>query len=100
MTDRIPAEDIDLSSIDFWAQPGEEREARFAALRRERPISFHEEFEPPPELPLPRGPGYWALTRHADVLAASRDARRVLLGQGHATSPTCPSRASTSSSAR
>ena len=41
MTDRIRAEDVDLSSFEFWGQPGEAREAGFAALRRDKPISFH-----------------------------------------------------------
>jgi len=82
MTDRIRAEDIDLSNIDFWAQPGELREAGFAALRREKPVSFHKEFEPPPNVPLPRGPGYWALTKHRDVLSASRDADTFCSGKG------------------
>jgi cytochrome P450 len=82
MTDRIRAEDVDLSSIDFWSQPGERREAGFAALRREQPVSFQKEFEPPPEIPLPRGPGYWALTKHRDVLSASRDAETFCSGKG------------------
>ena len=82
MTDRIRAEDVDLSSIDFWSQPGERREAGFAALRREQPVSFQKEFEPPPEIPLPRGPGYWALTKHRDVLTASRDAETFCSGKG------------------
>ena len=82
MTDRIRAEDVDLSNIDFWAQPVPAREAGFAALRREKPISFHKEFEPPPGIPLPRGPGYWALSRHRDVLTASRDADVFCSGKG------------------
>jgi cytochrome P450 len=82
MTDRIRAEDVDLSSFDFWGQPPAARAAGFAALRRERPISFHKEFEPPPEIPLPRGPGYWALTKHRDVLTASRDAGVFCSGKG------------------
>jgi cytochrome P450 len=73
---------VDLSSIDFWGQPGEQREAGFAALRETRPISFHEEFEPPPNVPIPRGPGYWALTKHRDVLAASKDAGTFCSGKG------------------
>jgi methyl-branched lipid omega-hydroxylase len=28
---------------------------------------------PPPEVPIPQGPGFWALTRYADVMQASRD---------------------------
>jgi cytochrome P450 len=82
MTDRIRAEDIDLSSIDFWGQTPELREAGFAALRREKPVSFHKEFEPPPNVPLPRGPGYWALSKHRDVLTASRDAEAFCSGKG------------------
>jgi cytochrome P450 len=82
MTDRIRAEDIDLSSIDFWGQTPELREAGFAALRREKPVSFHKEFEPPPNVPLPRGPGYWALSKHRDVLTASRDAETFCSGKG------------------
>jgi len=78
----VRAEDVDLSSFDFWGQSGELREAGFAALRRERPISFHAEFEPPPNVPIPRGPGYWALTKHRDVLSASKDAATFCSGKG------------------
>jgi cytochrome P450 len=79
---RVRAEDVDLSSFDFWMQPPEAREAGFAALRRDKPVSFHKEFEPPPNVPLPRGPGYWALTRHAEILAASRNAELFCSGKG------------------
>jgi cytochrome P450 len=82
VSEDIHAEDVDLSNIDFWSQPLAAREAGFAALRRERPISFHKEFEPPPNFPLPRGPGYWALSRHRDVLEASRNAEVFCSGKG------------------
>jgi cytochrome P450 len=78
----LRAADVDLSTPEFWMQPAPAREAAFAALRRETPISFHKEFEPPPELPLPRGPGYWALTRHADILVASRDSEVFCSSRG------------------
>ncbi len=45
-------------------------------------MSFHQEFEPPPEVPLPRGPGYWAVTRHADVVDASRRSDVFCSGKG------------------
>ena len=73
---------IDLSNPEFWALPEADREGAFALLRRERPMSFHAEFEPPPEIPLPRGPGYWAVTRYADVLEASRQSDVFCSGQG------------------
>jgi cytochrome P450 len=78
----IRADDVDLGSFEFWLRSPEARDAGFAALRREKPISFHKEFEPPPNVPLPRGPGYWALSRHRDVLAASRDAELFCSGKG------------------
>jgi methyl-branched lipid omega-hydroxylase len=62
-------DEIDLSSIEFWARPWAERNAAFATLRRERPVAFFEEPEVPP---FPKGPGYYAVTRHADVLTASK----------------------------
>ena len=48
-----------------------EREAAFATLRSEDPIRFFEERAV--EF-LPSGRGYWAVTRHADVIEASRRA--------------------------
>jgi cytochrome P450 len=77
-----PAESVDLSSPDFWMRPLAEREAAFAALRRDAPISFHREFEPPPGLELPRGPGYWALVRHAEILEVSRSPELFCSGRG------------------
>jgi cytochrome P450 len=77
-----PADSVDLSDPELWARPGAEREAAFAALRRERPISFHKEFEPPPGSPFPRGPGYWAITKHADVLEVSRTPEVYCSGKG------------------
>ena len=77
-----PVDSVDLSDIEFWNQPGPEREAGFASLRKHRPISFHKEFEPPPGLPLPRGPGYWALTKHRDVLEVSRTPEVFCSGKG------------------
>ncbi len=62
---RWSADDIQVGDVDFWLRPPDEREAAFATLRRERPISFHVE----PEVPLlGKGPGFWAVTRHADIL--------------------------------
>jgi cytochrome P450 len=81
---KLPAsvDGIDLSAVEFWMAPLEEREGAFALLRRERPVAFHEEFDPPPELPLPKGPGYWSLTRHAEVVDASRRSDVFCSGQG------------------
>jgi cytochrome P450 len=73
------AEDIDLSDQEFWARPWAERDAAFAMLRRDKPIAFYEE----PEIAMmPKGPGYWALTRHPDVVEASKQPDLFCSGKG------------------
>ncbi|HEY5171883.1 MAG TPA: cytochrome P450 [Acidimicrobiia bacterium] len=69
----LSLDDIRLGDIEQWMRP--DREGIFAKLRAERPVSFHEEPVPPPDLgfDFPQGPGFWALTRYADVMAVSRD---------------------------
>jgi methyl-branched lipid omega-hydroxylase len=72
----------DLSDLaGFWTAPIPERAAAFAALREREPVPFY----PEPDLGLPRGAGYWALTRLDDVAAASRNAAVFTSGQGSTT---------------
>lgn len=63
---------IDLSSTKFWSTTtAADRERSFAVLRAERPVSWH----PPVEdsmLQDPDDAGYWAITRHADIVTVSR----------------------------
>lgn len=75
----LPLDAIWLSDPQFWLRPLEDREGAFETLRRERPVSFHAEFET--DL-FPRGPGYWALTKHADVLLVSRQPELFCSGRG------------------
>jgi cytochrome P450 len=60
---------MDLSDLRFWALPQSDRMAAFARLRSTgRPAFF-----PEPRIPLIKpGPGYYALTTHADVVEASK----------------------------
>jgi len=61
---------IDFSDHDgFWRRPLEERWEAYARLRREAPVSYHPE---PATDRFAEGPGFWAVTRHADVLEVSR----------------------------
>jgi len=71
--------DIDLSDIEFWAKPWAERNAAFATLRREDPIKY---FPEPIVEPFPEGPGYYAITKMADVLAISRNPEVFSSGAG------------------
>ncbi|MEA3054754.1 MAG: methyl-branched lipid omega-hydroxylase [Actinomycetota bacterium] len=73
--------DIDLSSPEFWAQADPERDAAFARLRAEAPISFFEEMQFEGDS-MPPGPGYWALTRYADVWHVSRHPDLFQSGKG------------------
>ena len=75
----LELDEIDLSDPLFWARPWSEREGAFALLRAERPISFHEERAYPG---IPKGPGYYALTRHEDVLEVSKSPETFCSGQG------------------
>src|SRR5436305_897070 len=76
-----PYDPIDPSSRSFWSISPAAREISFAALRAERPVSWH----PPVEDALmhdPSDPGHWAVTRHADIVAVSRDSENFLSGKG------------------
>jgi cytochrome P450 len=77
-----PADETpDPSSIDLdtlrWDDPAGwqdvDGEAVFARMRAERPVMWCEE----PEIPgFGKGPGYWSLSRHADIVEVSRNPQR------------------------
>ncbi len=75
----VPADAIDFGAGDPWPDDVLRREAMFAKLRRERPVSFHT--EPKFEL-FPAGPGYWSLVKYDDVVFASRSPELFVSGQG------------------
>jgi len=79
----LSLDEIDLSDLGFWLRPWDEREGAFQTLRRENPRAF---FEEPTDIdspiPLPHGPGYRALTLHADVTEVSRHPEIYRSGQG------------------
>ena len=72
-------ENIDLSDIEFWAKPWNERNDAFATLRRENPIAY---FPEPIIDPFPEGPGYYAITKMHDILEISRHPEVFCSGQG------------------
>jgi len=74
-------DDVDLSSMAFWSTTAVERDRSFAVLRRERPVSWH---RPPenPLLPVDAAGGFWAVVRHADVVAVSKDPQTFCSGRG------------------
>ncbi|MEE2030845.1 MULTISPECIES: cytochrome P450 [Rhodococcus] len=61
-----------LMDLDWWQYRSAERDDFFASLRRENPRAF-----------VPVGTrGFWALTRHADVLEVSRRPEDFCSGEG------------------
>src|SRR4051812_26938506 len=85
----LGVDDIDLSSFEFWALPPEEREGAFLTLRQERPVPFFEE----PELPvdfIEKGPGYFALTKHAHIVEASHQPEVFSSARGATSVPDMP----------
>ncbi|WP_026912120.1 cytochrome P450 [Patulibacter minatonensis] len=71
----------DIETFAFWERPHHERLAAFKWLRENDPVSWH----PPAEsLLLPPEAnryGFWAVTRHADIVEASRN-KNFQSGQG------------------
>jgi len=72
--------EIDLADLEFWRRPLDERAAAFASLRAQPDLVFFAEPEPP--APMVQGPGFYALTRHAEVVEASRHPELFCSGQG------------------
>jgi cytochrome P450 len=71
----------DLSSLSFWGGTAADREAVFAELRRERPVSWHR----PVENALfedPNDQGFWAVTRHADLVEVTKRHDDFVSGEG------------------
>jgi cytochrome P450 len=86
----LTPDQIDLDDLFFWAMPLEDREGAFVTLRAERPIPFTLEHEIPGFL-IETGPGFWSLTRHEDVLYASRTPEIFSSARGATSIPDLPS---------
>jgi cytochrome P450 len=80
----LSLDQIDLSDLEFWELPWTEREGAFELLRRQRPLAFFDEPDATEASPLapPPGPGYRAVTRHADISEISRNPDIYCSGQG------------------
>ena len=77
--------EIDLGNImEFWVRPEAEIQQAFAVLRATDPIRFCEErdYILDGEVITHAGPGFWAVTRHADIVEVSRRADLFCSGQG------------------
>lgn len=73
--------DIDLSTIDFWTAERPWRYGAFKTLRDQPGLTFFNE-RVIEGYPFPPGPGYYAVTRHEDAWAVSRNPQLFCSGQG------------------
>jgi methyl-branched lipid omega-hydroxylase len=79
----LTADEIDLSDRAFWELPLDVREGAFKTLREQRPLPCFAEPElEGSALALPRGPGYYAVTKYADVIEISRQPELFCSGRG------------------
>jgi len=75
---------IDITSHGFWSQPFAVRDETFAQLRAGEGLSWHRPF--PSMFPIEE-PGYWALTRRADIAFVSQHPELFTSAQGVALDP-------------
>ncbi len=68
-----------MLDIEWWAHGSDARAHAWEMLRDEAPVSFGPEAEIPG---FPQGPGFWSVTRHADVVHVSRHPELFCSGQG------------------
>jgi methyl-branched lipid omega-hydroxylase len=73
-------DDIQLTDLDWWTEGLDKRAAAFAVLRAERPVA---PMVMPglPDMGMPETP-YYSITRHADIVHASRHPELFCSGKG------------------
>ena len=76
----LAVDDIDLADLDWWTRGLDERAEAFALLRAERPVA---PMMMPglPEMGIEDTP-YFSITRHADIVTASRHPELFCSGEG------------------
>ena len=76
-----PYDPADLSSLDFWRRPAEQREHTYAELRRRAAVSWHQ----PVEEPLvedANDQGFWAVTSYELLVEATKRHQDFISGEG------------------
>ena len=75
---------VDITSEEFWSQPFVVRDHSFAQLRAGDGLSWH---RPLPSMFPMEEPGFWALTRRADIAYVSQHPELFTSAQGVALNP-------------
>lgn len=77
--DDINVDEIQTADPQLWVAPRDYREAVFAALRKKKPVAWQKEID---DRFFPPGPGFWAVTKHADIEHLSRNPQTFCSGKG------------------
>ncbi|PRC45867.1 cytochrome P450, partial [Mycobacterium sp. ITM-2017-0098] len=75
---------IDITSHEFWSRSFAERDETFARLRAGDGLTWHAPF---PSLFPMEEPGYWAVTRRADIAYVSQRPELFTSERGVALDP-------------
>jgi cytochrome P450 len=75
---------VDITSHDFWSRPFAARDETFARLRRGEGLTWHRPLDS--MFPMDE-PGFWALTRRADITFVSQHPELFTSAQGVALNP-------------
>ena len=75
---------VDITSHDFWSRPFAVRDETFSRLRAADGLSWHRPW--PSMFPIEE-PGFWALTRRADIVYVSQHPELFTSADGVALSP-------------
>ena len=75
---------VDITSHDFWSQPYAVRDETFAQLRAGQGLTWHRAFA---SLFPMEEPGFWALTRRADIAFVSQHPELFTSAEGVALDP-------------
>ena len=75
---------VDITSEDFWSRPFAARDEVFARLRAGDGLTWHRPFES--MFPMEE-PGFWALTRRADITFVSQHPELFTSAEGVALNP-------------
>lgn len=78
----IEIQQPNILNAEFWVRPQNLIEKELASYRSDHPVCFVPEPQMPAGSPIPQGPGSWVLTRHEDILHASRNPEIFSSAQG------------------
>lgn len=78
----IEIQQPNILNAEFWVRSQNLIEKELASYRSDHPVCFVPEPQMPAGSPIPQGPGSWVLTKHEDILHASRNPEIFSSAQG------------------